>query len=591
MPRSLNFYLLVVIIFIAAVLRFYKLASVPPSLYWDEASLGYNAYSILKSARDEHGKFLPFTNFAAFGDYKPPGYIYATVPSIAVFGLNEFAIRFPSAFFGVLTVLLTYSLTKKLLENGSGWQSLHTPGVRKVKPWHTPGVNQAGLLAFEIRNLKFEIGNPEAIALLSAFFLAISPWHLQFSRGAFEANLGLFFSVLGIFLFVKFAQDHPIWILPSMLSFLAGIYTFTGQRLFVPFILIVLVIQFRKQILTQTKVVVATALIAAFLLWPLFVFITQTIEGRLRFDEVTIFKDLDPINQSTHYRQKDNFSWWSNIIHNRRLFYSYEYLTHYFDAFNPRFLFTKGDVNPRLSVQDTGELYYIDLALILVGIYFLFATKQKYRFLIIGWLLISPLGPATARETPHALRMIHILPTYQILSAIGLYSLYQVIRYKKLLITPAFFLSAIALATAGLLTLNFLYYLHMYYLHWPINYSGDWQYGYKQAVQDIKPLYDQVDQIIVTKALGRPYIYFLLYTQFDPKKYWQSAQVTKNQFFFIDVEGFDKFKFSDNPGQIPVVGRTLYVVQSGQLPQDAKKLRTIYDLSLSPVFDIGEKTL
>lgn len=131
----------------------------------------------------------------------------------------------------------------------------------------------------------------------------------------------------------------------------------------------------------------------------------------------------------------------------------------------------------------------------------------------------------------------------------------------------------------------------MYYLHWPINYSGDWQYGYKQAVQDIKPLYDQVDQIIVTKALGRPYIYFLLYTQFDPKKYWQSAQVTKNQFFFIDVEGFDKFKFSDNPGQIPVVGRTLYVVQSGQLPQDAKKLRTIYDLSLSPVFDIGEKTL
>jgi len=151
MPRSLNFYLLVVIIFIAAVLRFYKLASVPPSLYWDEASLGYNAYSILKSARDEHGKFLPFTNFAAFGDYKPPGYIYATVPSIAVFGLNEFAIRFPSAFFGVLTVLLTYPLTKKLLENGSGWQSLHTPGVRKVKPWHTPGVNQACL------HLKLEI--------------------------------------------------------------------------------------------------------------------------------------------------------------------------------------------------------------------------------------------------------------------------------------------------------------------------------------------------------------------------------------------------------------------------------------------------
>src|SRR3989344_8228068 len=105
---------LIAIILVASVLRLYKLGSIPPSLYWDEASLGYNAYSILISARDEHGKFLPLINFAAFGDYKPPGYIYATVPVVAIFGLSDFAIRFPSAFFGILTVLLTYFLTKKL---------------------------------------------------------------------------------------------------------------------------------------------------------------------------------------------------------------------------------------------------------------------------------------------------------------------------------------------------------------------------------------------------------------------------------------------------------------------------------------------
>jgi len=70
---------LIAIILIASVLRLYKLSFTPPSLYWDEASLGYNAYSILKTAHDEHGRFLPLTNFAAFGDYKPPGYIYAAV--------------------------------------------------------------------------------------------------------------------------------------------------------------------------------------------------------------------------------------------------------------------------------------------------------------------------------------------------------------------------------------------------------------------------------------------------------------------------------------------------------------------------------
>src|SRR3989344_6658242 len=178
MPKNLSFYILIVIICIAAVLRFYKLASVPPSLYWDEASLGYNAYSILKTLHDEHGKFLPLTNFAAFGDYKPPGYIYATVPSIAIFGLNEFATRFPSAFFGVLTVILTYFLTKKLFSEGyqkyqkyEEYQELSSKREKSARG---------------TRDTRGTLDTPQIIALLSALMLAISPWHIQFSRGAFE---------------------------------------------------------------------------------------------------------------------------------------------------------------------------------------------------------------------------------------------------------------------------------------------------------------------------------------------------------------------------------------------------------------------
>ena len=113
--KNINKIILLFIILLALFLSVYKLSKVPPSLYWDEASLGYNAYSILLTARDEYGKFLPLTNFAAFGDYKPPGYIYAAVPSIAIFGLNEFSVRFPSAFFGVLTVILVYLISRKFL--------------------------------------------------------------------------------------------------------------------------------------------------------------------------------------------------------------------------------------------------------------------------------------------------------------------------------------------------------------------------------------------------------------------------------------------------------------------------------------------
>ncbi len=253
-------YILLAIIILASFLRLYKLGSYPPSLNWDEASLGYNAYSILKTGYDEHGKFMPLTNFGAFGDYKPPLYIYATVPSIAIFGLNEFAIRLPSAFFGILTVILTYLIAKKLF----------------------------GDLSLEIGNWKLEI------AALAAFFLAISPWHLQFSRAAFEANLGLFFSLLGIYLFLKFATGKPWWILPSVLSFVAGMYTFTGQRLFAPFIVLIFAVQFRKQILSNIKIVFLSAFIAGIIFFPLYKFATSTLEGRLRFNEVTIFNDLEP---------------------------------------------------------------------------------------------------------------------------------------------------------------------------------------------------------------------------------------------------------------------------------------------------------
>ena len=528
-------YILFLIILLASFLRLYKLGSVPPSLYWDEASLGYNAYSILTTGHDEHGRFLPLTNFAAFGDYKPPGYIYATVPSIAVFGLNEFAIRFPSALFGILTVLLSYFLAKKLFENA-------------------------------------------VVALLTSFFLAISPWHLQFSRGAFEANLGLFFSTLGIYLFLKFAKDNPRWIFPSALSFVAAIYTFTGQRLFVPFILLLLVIQFRKQLLTHMRIFMFTTVTAAILFWPLFVFATKTIEGQLRFNEVTIFKDLEPINESIRYRGKDNYSWWADLIHNRRFFYAYQYLIHYFDAANPGFLFIRGDVNPRLSIQEVGELYLIDLPLILAGIYFLFSKKQKFRILIIGWLLVAPIGPATARETPHALRMISILPTFQLISAYGFFQFYKFVKFKKFFIVLVFFL----------LILNFLFYLHMYYLHWPKNYSDQWQYGYKQAVEAIKPFYNDLDYVLVTKSQGRPYIYFLLYLKYDPKNFWQTAQIVKDKFFFLDVNGFDKFRFADNPNEIPITGKVLYVTSPGLLPPDAGKITTIKRLDNLPVFDIGE---
>jgi len=106
--------LLIVIVLIGFVLRGYRVSVNPPSISWDEASIGYNAYTILKTGKDEHGKFMPVDTFAAFGDYKPPIPVYLTVPFVALFGMTELAVRAPSVVAGTLSIWVLYLLVYEL---------------------------------------------------------------------------------------------------------------------------------------------------------------------------------------------------------------------------------------------------------------------------------------------------------------------------------------------------------------------------------------------------------------------------------------------------------------------------------------------
>src|SRR3990170_6844573 len=106
--------LFILIMVLAFGLRIFKLGQNPPSLYWDEASLGYNAFSIMTTGHDEHGELFPLARFIAFGDYKPPGYIYALIPGFLLLGANDLTVRLPSAVSGILMVFLTYVLVEQL---------------------------------------------------------------------------------------------------------------------------------------------------------------------------------------------------------------------------------------------------------------------------------------------------------------------------------------------------------------------------------------------------------------------------------------------------------------------------------------------
>ena len=109
--RNFQRFELAAILLLAALLRVPFLSSVPNGFYSGEASTGYDAYSILQTGKDQYGEFLPLLT-RSFGDYVEASYRYVAIPFIAVFGLNEFSTRLPSAVIGVLTIGALFSLVK-----------------------------------------------------------------------------------------------------------------------------------------------------------------------------------------------------------------------------------------------------------------------------------------------------------------------------------------------------------------------------------------------------------------------------------------------------------------------------------------------
>ena len=372
-------FVLVLIITVAALLRFFNLSTNPPGLYWDEAALGYDAFSILKTGHDHHGAYLPFF-FESFGDWKLPGYFYLLVPSIAVFGLTEFAVRFPSALFGSVSVLLIYLFTKT--------------GTYNTK-----------------------------LALCAAFILSISSWHIQFSRAGFEATTALFVILLAVLLFRKFQDSkNAKWLIAGAVLFALSQYIYHSYRIFTPLLLLGLGIIYSRTLLKTKKLTILAALTFIVISLPILNF-SFSQEGRSRASSQTAFKKESFKEAKLNFDQhsKPPFRFLSGKIYNEPLYNSQIALKNYLSHFSPVFLFFRGDQVGRHSQVDTGQLHVFELVLIVVGVFSLSSIKNsRFVRLIIFWLAISPIPAIFVSPSPHANRTLQMVIPLTFLSALGL---------------------------------------------------------------------------------------------------------------------------------------------------------------------------
>lgn len=540
---------LALIVILAFFLRFYKVTEDPPSLNWDEVSIGYNAYSILKTGKDEWNQSFPI-HFKAYGEYKLPVQIYASIPGIYIFGLNELGIRITPVFYGTLTVLVLFFLGKELFAS-------------------------------------------ELAGLVSAFLLGISPWHIHLTRASFESSFATFFVTVGIWLLVKGFKNHK-WIVFSMIPFAFSVFTYNSARIFTPLFLIVIMFLYRKSLIKFRKIAAVSLIVFTILMLPLIPYLFSG-ERSARYKLVSITDDPGLIPRINENRGNSKLPQpLPRFVHNKVTYVAFYFTNNYFSHFTPQFLFISGAPHKQHHVQGMGELYYFQAPFLLIGLISLFYYKHKFKNLLLSWLFLAFIPVSVTNDSiPHALRTLVAVPFYQLICGFGFYHLLNWLREKSKYLK---FLLAIFLIL--IIWFEFSRYLYNYYEIYPKAYSRDWQYGYKEAVNYINEHKNEYDEIIFTRHYGEPHMFTLFNSSYDPAKYQNDPNLVRFETYdWVRVLRFDKFYFPDlgdkgtqfvdivreNPDK-----KLLFIGRSGDFPKENTRLLSVKFLNGEDAFDIVE---
>ncbi len=543
------YFALILIIILAFLLRFYSVTENPPALNWDEVSIGYNAYSVLKTGKDEWNQSFPI-HFKAYGEYKLPVQVYISIPGIYFFGLNELGVRITPVVYGTLTVLIMFFLGYELF-----------------------GSLLAGLIA--------------------AFLLGISPWHIQLTRASFESSLAVFWVVLGIWFLVKGFKDHK-WFIFSMIPFALSVFTYNSARIFTPLFLISVLLIYRKKFLEYKKAVLISLLVFIVLLVPLAPFLLSG-ERSARYKLVSITDAPGLIPRINENRGRSTLPQpLSRLVHNKITYVAFNFSRNYLAHFTPQFLFISGAPHKQHNVQNMGELYLFQVPFLFLGLFALFRFKNRFKELLLAWVLLAFIPVAVTNDSiPHALRTLIAVPFYQLITALGF--VFSLKWLKKLSNLMKIVLGGILFVV---IVISLIYYLYQYYRVYPLAYSRDWQYGYKQVVDYISKHQDEYDEIVFTRHYGEPHMFTLFYLNYDPAKYQNNPNLVRyetndwvwvlkfDRFYYPDL-GDQGTQFSDivkaNPGK-----KLLFVGRKEDFPKEIPRLYSVNFLNGDNAFDIVE---
>lgn len=500
---------IVFIFLLALILRVYKLSSTPLGFHSDEARVGWNALSILKTGMDDRGnKFAMY--YDTFGDYRPTAIFYITIPSLLLFGQNEFAVRLPPAVLGAATVFPLFLMVRQILNS-------------------------------RLKDKKAE--DSENIGLVAALLLAISPWHISVSRATSEVAISAFFATFGMYFLVKAINSENLKknLLKSFVLFFVSYLFYHSIRILTPLFVFAVIAYFWKVVNQNSKNVLVIFLIVMSLLTVLF---AVNPKARGRFSQVSIFTDLD-VQHELHrmpFEEGPNKVFIARMFHNKVSVYLRRFITEYANYFSANFLIGKEAKPDRYTTTGIGVLTYVELTLFIIGLAAI--AQKKFSLLPLLFLLAAPVAAGlTTEDSPNLHRAFYMVFPIVMVEAFGLMHLPNKVRKIAFI----------------LLLLNFVFFLHMYFIHAQYKVQRGRNFGAKELALYLKENSNKYDKIILTNIPDNPYPWIAFYGKLNPKEFNKEAVKRKDgiwqykNYYFTGLRCPSKDAFAKIEGKILAV--------------------------------------
>jgi 4-amino-4-deoxy-L-arabinose transferase-like glycosyltransferase len=493
---------LLIILLVALFLRIYNIQTVPIELFGDEVDVGIQANSILTTGNDYMGNPFPVM-FRSFAEYRLPLQIYATVPFIKIFGLNELAVRLASIIAGVSSVLFLYLLVKENLDK------------RK--------------------------------ALLAALLMSVSPWHVAFSRQANDAGFAIPFILLGTLFFIKGQKNFKLFLLSAVI-FSLSFYSYAITTVFTPLYVVSLMYIYKSRTLMLSTRKLSLIIVVVLIVLLPYIKLTLDSTSTQRFSHLNRLTSEEVVRKVNDARFTSNSSF-ARLMNNKATALSYDLADKYISTLSVDFLFTKGDPNPRHSFGESGLLHRSNIIFLLAGLVYLVInlrkkSTNKFLLTLVFWLLLAPVPAILTQEGgSHAARLILMLPPLIILVSIGLD--YLITNSKSTAAKAMLF--GILIAAAFDITRS----IHNYFVIWPTETWKYWHYGFKET-------------LLITKSIDHNYERVYFTNVYEPMLqrylFWYDSDMSQFQKEFTDDKhipnlsnGFNGFKLGEKYyfGELP----------------------------------------